>query len=184
MKQNILNTISDLCSDFLYYDRKEDESLSVDQLQESVESGIITIDEMVAEFRRHLENSFEDANKKRSIDSVYKEQSDRIKYLESLINSPEINNFIEGFKIESAHQTERWDKDKEEMKPPHHYILVYNKLLGKLSIAIFDRDIEKFKHHLITLAASGYNCFRQIEKEGTEVNRWFKPLNKDGKRKL
>lgn len=60
MKQKILNTISDLCSDFLYYDRKEDEKLSADQLNEAVDSGEITIDEMVAEFRKHLENTFND----------------------------------------------------------------------------------------------------------------------------
>ena len=58
MKKKILDTISDLCSDFLYYNRKEDEDLSMEQLNESVKSGIITIDEMVAEFRKHLENTF------------------------------------------------------------------------------------------------------------------------------
>lgn len=58
MKQNILDTISDLCSDFLYYDRKEDESLNVEQLNSAVKNGEITIDEMVSEFRKHLENTF------------------------------------------------------------------------------------------------------------------------------
>lgn len=55
MKQTILNTISDLVSAFVYYDRKEDETLSMEQLNEAVESGIITIDEMVAEFKKHLD---------------------------------------------------------------------------------------------------------------------------------
>lgn len=58
MKQNILNTISDLCSNFLYYDRKEDEDLSVEQLNAAVKTGEITIDEMVSEFRKHLEKTF------------------------------------------------------------------------------------------------------------------------------
>jgi len=58
MKQQILNTISDLCSDFLYYDRKGDEELSVEQLNEAVESGKITIDEMVEEFRKHIEATY------------------------------------------------------------------------------------------------------------------------------
>ncbi len=93
--------------------------------------------------------------------------------LKSLINRPELDDFIEGFKIEAAHQTERWGETDEELKPPHHYILVYNKLLGKLAVSVFDRNEEKFRHHLITLAASGFNCFRQIQKEGTEVNAWF-----------
>ena len=58
MKQVILDTISDLCSDFLYYDRKEDPDLTMEKLKESVKSGEITIDEMVAEFRKNLENTF------------------------------------------------------------------------------------------------------------------------------
>ncbi len=58
MKQRILNTIKDLCSNFLYYDRKEDEDLSEEQLSAAVKVGVVTIDEMVAEFRKHLENSF------------------------------------------------------------------------------------------------------------------------------
>jgi len=58
MKQTILNTISDLCSDFLYYDRKENENLTAHQLNDAVKTGEITIDEMVAEFRKHLENTF------------------------------------------------------------------------------------------------------------------------------
>lgn len=58
MKQLILDTISDLCGSFLYYDRKEDEELNRDQLAEAVNDGVITIDEMVAEFRRHLEKRY------------------------------------------------------------------------------------------------------------------------------
>lgn len=58
MKEEILNTINDLCADFLYYDRKEDECLTIEQLNEAVKSGEITVDEMVAEFRKHLVNTF------------------------------------------------------------------------------------------------------------------------------
>lgn len=57
MKQHILNTISDLCSNFLYYDRKECENLTKEQLYEAVKNNEITIDEMVDEFRKNLENN-------------------------------------------------------------------------------------------------------------------------------
>ncbi len=63
MKKIILDVISDLCSDFLYYDRKNDEDLSMEQLNEAVKNGEITIDEMVNEFRKNLENTFNDENK-------------------------------------------------------------------------------------------------------------------------
>jgi len=55
MKRRILNTITDLASCFLYYDRKGDEELSRDQLMLAVTSGEITIDEMTARFREALE---------------------------------------------------------------------------------------------------------------------------------
>ena len=58
MKQIILNTVEDLCSNFLYYDRKEDEDLSSEQLYSSIRSGEVTIDEIVAEFRKHIEENF------------------------------------------------------------------------------------------------------------------------------
>jgi len=61
MKENILNKISDLCSNFLYYDRKESE-LTFEDLNDAVINKEITIDEMVAEFRKHLENTFKNSN--------------------------------------------------------------------------------------------------------------------------
>jgi dTDP-4-amino-4,6-dideoxygalactose transaminase len=58
MKKLILNTIKDLCSNFLYYDRKEDEELSIEDLNNAVKSGVITVDEMVDEFRKNLEATY------------------------------------------------------------------------------------------------------------------------------
>jgi len=60
MKEQILGTVQDLVTDFVYYDRKEDEDLSADQLDKAVESGEITVDDMVAEFRKHLEAVYPD----------------------------------------------------------------------------------------------------------------------------
>lgn len=57
MKETILNTVKDLCANFLYYDRKEDEDLSADDLEEAVKNGTVTIDEMVETFRQQLENT-------------------------------------------------------------------------------------------------------------------------------
>lgn len=58
IKEIIMNTIEDLVSDFVYYDRKEDEDLSREQLKDAVTSGEVTVDEMVAAFREHLENAW------------------------------------------------------------------------------------------------------------------------------
>lgn len=57
-KQNALNCISDLVSDLTYYDRKESDYLSEKELDSLVESGELTIDEMVDQFRKDLENVY------------------------------------------------------------------------------------------------------------------------------
>lgn len=98
---------------------------------------------------------------------------ERLEYLEKLINNPEIEDFLKGVQLEAAHQTERWGIVAEENKMPHHYAVVMDKLKGKMAVAIFDGDIEKYKHHLITMAAICFNVHRQIDKEGTLVHKYF-----------
>ena len=58
VKQLILDAIEDLCSNFVFYDRKEDEDLSVDKLNDAVDNKIITVDEMVEHFEDCLLNTF------------------------------------------------------------------------------------------------------------------------------
>lgn len=53
-RELILGTVADLVSDFLYYDRKEDEGLPRGAIDAAVEEHVITIDEIVAEFRAEL----------------------------------------------------------------------------------------------------------------------------------
>ncbi len=55
----ILDYISDLISNFLYYDRKEDEDLPLGAIEESIKAGEITVDEMVTAFRKGLETSLQ-----------------------------------------------------------------------------------------------------------------------------
>ncbi len=51
VKEDILLTVDDLVSNFLYYDRKEDEQLKVGDIDSAIERGDITIDEIVNKFR-------------------------------------------------------------------------------------------------------------------------------------
>jgi hypothetical protein len=55
----LLDTITDLVSDLLYYDRKEDEELSADDIEDLLHNGGITIDEMVEKFRECLVDALE-----------------------------------------------------------------------------------------------------------------------------
>ena len=53
-RQTILSTVTDLVSDFLYYDRKDDEELPRGSIREAVEAGEITEAEIVAHFAKTL----------------------------------------------------------------------------------------------------------------------------------
>jgi len=53
----ILGTIEDLISDFLYYDRKEDEELFRGDIEEAIESGVVTIEEIVEKFSNELKKN-------------------------------------------------------------------------------------------------------------------------------
>lgn len=54
MKDRILNKISDLVADLLYYNRKEDEELPEGRIEELISLGEITIDEMVERFKQEI----------------------------------------------------------------------------------------------------------------------------------
>ena len=53
-KQRILNTAEDFVSNFLYYDRKEDEDLPRGQIEEAIQSGEISVDEIIGHIRQKL----------------------------------------------------------------------------------------------------------------------------------
>ena len=57
-KALILDSVSDLVSDFLYYDRKEDEELPVDKIEELIKDGVITVDEIIDKFTKELKKNF------------------------------------------------------------------------------------------------------------------------------
>ncbi|MCW8966154.1 MAG: hypothetical protein OQK82_05660 [Candidatus Pacearchaeota archaeon] len=54
MKETILNHIEDMISDFLCYDRKEDEDLPLGAIEKAINDGDVTVEEIVASFRKHL----------------------------------------------------------------------------------------------------------------------------------
>lgn len=53
-KSDVLDTVEDLVTDFLHYDRKGDESLQPGQIDEAVAKGEVSIDDIVNHFRLHL----------------------------------------------------------------------------------------------------------------------------------
>lgn len=99
--------------------------------------------------------------------------SERFDKLNTLINNPEIENFLKGVQLESAHQTKRWGEIHEENKHPLDYGIVLDMIKGKLANDLWTKDHEKFQHHLIAIASVCYNMHRQVNKTGTVINAYF-----------
>lgn len=55
IKQTIISTIDDLAGKFLYYDRKEDETLSIEQLNKAIKERVVTVNEIVDTFKAAIE---------------------------------------------------------------------------------------------------------------------------------
>jgi len=54
-KEKILGMLSDCWMDLFYYDRREDEECPIDAIENAIKSGVITVDEMVDNFRNQIE---------------------------------------------------------------------------------------------------------------------------------
>ena len=53
-REKILAMTSDLAGRFLYYDRKEDSEFPVGAIEEAIDSGEVSLDEIVEVFRTEL----------------------------------------------------------------------------------------------------------------------------------
>ena len=53
-KSHALNVVSDLVADYLYYNRKEDEDLSCAEMDQLIDSGDLTADEIIERFSIEL----------------------------------------------------------------------------------------------------------------------------------
>jgi len=60
MKELILNTVEDLVSDFLYYDRKEDEELEVGMIEKAIVQNNITVNEITDHFKNLINENLND----------------------------------------------------------------------------------------------------------------------------
>ena len=54
MKELILETVDDLVIDFMLYDRKEDEELNIDNINDAIKNGIITKEEIINQFSKRI----------------------------------------------------------------------------------------------------------------------------------
>lgn len=91
--------------------------------------------------------------------------------LNEIINTPVTDEFIKGFIQECAHQRERWGDQGNYH--PFDFSAVFLKLLGKISVDVWDKDFEKYKHHLVAIAAVAMTAHRVATNETTHIYDYF-----------
>lgn len=90
------------------------------------------------------------------------ELKDRVQYLEGLINTPEIDDFMKAIPIEAAHQIERWGIDHDAHKGPADWFWTVGYLAGKALASHIAGDTSKAKHHCVTVAALCLTWHKQL----------------------
>lgn len=85
-----------------------------------------------------------------------------LKRLQQLIDTPYTADWVEGVKLEAAHQIKRWGTDHDEGKEPSDWYWLLGWLAGKALMAVLRGDLEKAKHHTISSGAVLLNWHRRM----------------------
>jgi hypothetical protein len=98
---------------------------------------------------------------------------ERAARLEALINTPELEDFLAGVRLEAAHQVERWGESHDRSKSAENWYWLLGYLAGKALRAAIIGDRAKALHHCVSSAAALLNWHRAIaaDTSGAGVGR-------------
>lgn len=85
-----------------------------------------------------------------------------VQRLTTLINTPEILDFVKAVQIEAVHQRERWGTEADEGKTAADWFWLLGYLAGKAIASDKAGDQKKMLHHIITTAAACANWHAQV----------------------
>lgn len=91
------------------------------------------------------------------------------------INTPETVDFIEGVKLEAAHQRQRWPADHDAGKSPFDWFWLIGYLAQKAAGAAVAGDLDKAKHHTISTAAALANWHLALAGVDASMRPGIKP---------
>lgn len=95
-------------------------------------------------------------------DRRIRELETEIARLNALINTPEVNDFLQGVRLEAAHQVERWGAPHDRSKFAEHWYWLIGYLAGKALRSAIGGDRDKAKHHCVSTAAALLNWHAAI----------------------
>lgn len=85
--------------------------------------------------------------------------------LDTLINTPELEDFLGGVKVEAAHQVERWGEAHDRSKSAENWYWLVGYLAGKALRSAIAGDREKALHHTISTAAALFQWHKAIKRD-------------------
>jgi hypothetical protein len=97
---------------------------------------------------------------------LHLEQDENMR-LRDLLNTPHTQDWIEGVRLEAAHQVNRWGADHDDGKEPADWFWLIGYLAGKALAAAISGNVEKAKHHTISGGAALLNWFHAINGDST-----------------
>jgi len=77
----------------------------------------------------------------------------RLRELEKLLNKPELHDFTAAVVREAAHQNHKWGPYHDAGKDANDWFAVISYLHGKQVRNYWDKNYDKYVHHIITMAA-------------------------------
>lgn len=87
--------------------------------------------------------------------------------LDALVNSPEIEDFLRGVKLEAVHQVEKWGDAHDRGKSAENWFWLVGYLAGKCLRSVIVGKRDKALHHTISTAAACLNWHSAIRRDTT-----------------
>jgi hypothetical protein len=97
------------------------------------------------------------------------DQAAEIARLKGLLDTPSIDNFLDGVRLEAAHQTERWSVAHDEGKAAQDWFWLLGFLAGKALQSALRGEHEKALHHTVSSAAALMNWHLHLKGERTAM---------------
>jgi len=94
---------------------------------------------------------------RRATDATLTAAEAELDRLRALINTPEVDDWFAGVRIEAAHQVERWGVEHDAGKTAFDWFWLVGYLAQKAADAQIRGDADKAKHHTISTAAALLN---------------------------
>lgn len=98
-----------------------------------------------------------------------------IRRTRALINTPTIDDWILGVRLEAAHQVERWGTEGDAGKSDPDWFWLIGYLAGKALFASMKGDTVKALHHTISTGAALLNWWRHIGGEASRMRPGIEP---------